>query len=219
MEFIWLEHQQKAFENLKQILAKKPIVQIFDPKKDITLTTDASEQSISGILSQAGHPIMYLSRRLTTTEHNYSNIEREALAIVWTTDRARQFLMGKTFLLKSDHRPLEFIFNPRKELPKVTTYRILRWAIRLMAFDFDIEYVKGNTIPHVDALSRLRFYREEKDKNDEEFEDTFLHLVETDVISVDKMATETTNDPVLNRIMSRIKQNRWGNCSKKSDIE
>ncbi len=66
--------------------------------------------------------------------------------------------------MRSDHRPLEFIFNPRKELPKVTTSRILRWAIRLMAFDFDIEYVKGNSIPHVDALSRLRFYKESKDK-------------------------------------------------------
>ena len=33
-----------------------------------------------------------------------------------------------------------------------------------MAFDFDIEYIKGNSIPHVDALSRLRFYKESKDK-------------------------------------------------------
>ena len=41
-----------------------------------------------------------------------------------------------------------------------------------MQFDFDIEYVKGNSIPHVDALSRVRFYKEWKDKT-EEFEDTF----------------------------------------------
>ena len=39
-------------------MANKPIVKIFDPNKDITLTTDASEHSISGILSQ-GYPIMY----------------------------------------------------------------------------------------------------------------------------------------------------------------
>ena len=52
-----------------------------------------------------------------------------------------------------------------------------------MAFDFDIEYVKGNSIPHVDALSRLRFYKESKDKTEEEFEDTFLHWVETGVLS------------------------------------
>ena len=78
-------------------MAKKLVVKIFDPKKDITLTTDASEHSISGILSQEGHPIMYLSRRLTNTEFNYSNIEKEALAIVWTTTRTRQFLIGKKF--------------------------------------------------------------------------------------------------------------------------
>ena len=38
---------------------------------------------------------MYLSRRLKNTEFIYSNIEKEALAIVWTTTRARQFLIGK----------------------------------------------------------------------------------------------------------------------------
>ena len=112
--------------------------------------------------------------------------------------------MEKRFLLRSDHRPLEFIFNPRKELLKVTTLIIRRWAIRLMAFDFDIEYVKGNSIPHVDALSRLLFYKELKDKT-EEFENTFLHWVETDVLSLDRMATETSHDPVLLRITSRIR--------------
>ena len=81
----------------KKNKTKKKTVKAFDPKKDITLTTDASEHSISGTLSQEEHPIMYLSRRLTNTEFNYSNIEKEALAIVCTTTRARQFLIGKKF--------------------------------------------------------------------------------------------------------------------------
>ena len=51
VEFIWSEKQQKAFDRLNVIMAKKPVVKIFDPKKDIMLTTDASEHSISGILS------------------------------------------------------------------------------------------------------------------------------------------------------------------------
>ena len=66
-------------------MAKKLVVKVFDPKKDITLTTDVSEHSISGILSQEGHPVIYLSKRLTNIEFNYSNIEKEAFAIVWTT--------------------------------------------------------------------------------------------------------------------------------------
>ena len=92
---IWSEKQQKAFDRLKVILAKKPVVKIFYPKKYITLTTDASEHSISGILSQEGRPIMHLSRKQTNAECNYSNIEKEALAIVWTTTRARQFFNWK----------------------------------------------------------------------------------------------------------------------------
>ena len=44
-----------------------------------------------------------------------------------------------------------------------------------MAFDFDIEYVKGNSIPHVDAISRLQFYKKLTDKTEEEFEDILLH--------------------------------------------
>ena len=171
------------------------------------LTIDASEYSIYGILSQEGHPVIYLSRRLTNTEFNYSNIEKEALVIEWTIIRARQFLIGKRFLLRSDQRPLEFIFNPRKEFHKVTTSRILRWAIRLIALDFDIEYVKGNSIPHIDALLRLRFYKESKDKTEEKFEDTFLHWVKTDVLSLDRMAAETRHGPVLSRITSRIRKN------------
>ena len=78
-----------------------------------------------------------------------------------------------------------------------------------MVFDFDIEYVKGNSIPLVDALSRLWFYKESKD-NTEEFEDTFLHWVKTDVLSLDRLAVETRHDPLLSRITSRIRKKTYG---------
>ena len=67
--------------------------------------------------------------------------------------------------------------------------------------------------PYVDALPRLRFYKESKDKT-EEFEDTFLHWVEIDVLSLDRMAAEIRHDPVLSRIVSRIRENIWGNYSR-----
>ena len=75
-----------------------------------------------------------------------------------------------------------------------------------MASDFDIEYVKGNSIPQEDAQSRLRFYKESKDKTEEEFEGTFLHWVETDVLSLERMAAETRHNPALSRITSRIRK-------------
>ena len=199
LEFIWSEKQQNPFDRLNVIMVKKPNVKIFDPKKDITVTTDVSGH----LSSKEGRPIMYLSRRLRNTEFNFSNTKKEALAIVWTTTRLRKFLIGKK---KNWEVIIESIFNPRKKLPKVTTPRILRWAIWLIAFNSDIEYLKWNSIPHVDALSRLWFYKESKDKTEEDFEDTFLLWVETDILTLDKMATETRHDPVLHGITSRIKK-------------
>ena len=80
----WLDRvweTTKTFHRLKVIVAKKPVVNILDPKKGIMLT-NAREHSISGKLSPEVHPIIYLSNGLTNTEFNYSNIEKKALAIV-----------------------------------------------------------------------------------------------------------------------------------------
>ena len=132
---------------------------------------------------------MYLSRKLLS-----------AFAIVWSMERAQNFWWGKKFLLKSDHKPLEFLFNPRKELPRVKSSRILRWAIKIMAFDFDIIFVKGNTIPHVDALSRLRF-QSENGMEHENSEDRIIQWVETDVQSRKTLIRETQLDPILSGIL------------------
>lgn len=64
----------------------------------------------------------------------------------------------------------------------------------LMMFDFDIEYVKGNTISHVDALSGLRFIISESKKRDK-FENNFLNLVETDILSRNKLAMIRSETP------------------------
>ena len=212
--FVWGVRQQKAFDELKQALHEYPVVQPFDVRKDTVLTTDASEKSVSAILSQDGHPVMYLSRRLTDAEQNYSNIEREALAIVWATSRARYYLIGKKFQLRCDHQPLEFIFNPLRQLPKVTSARLMRWALQLSAYDYDILYVKGESIPHVDALSRLDFSDSTLDTHDEKGKpDSFVHWTTTDVISIEELRHETLHDPILSAVKRRLLENNWSGCS------
>ena len=71
-------------------------------------------------------------------------------------ERARQFLIGTEFLLQTDHRLLEFIFNQYRSLlsHKCKDHEV---TVKIMAFDFDIVYVKGGSIPHADALTRLHF--------------------------------------------------------------
>lgn len=87
--FSWGILQIEAFNRIKNILSQKPVIQPFDKDKETVFTTDASEKLVAAVLFQQGHPIMYFSRRLTTTEARYSNIETEALAIVrrWTAQK------------------------------------------------------------------------------------------------------------------------------------
>ena len=112
-------------------------------------------------------------------------------------ERAQNFLLGKKFFFKSDHKPLEFLFNLRKELPRVTSSRILRSAIKIMMFDFDIIYVKENTIPYVDALSRLRF-RSENGEEHENSEDRIIQWMEMDILSHSEQRNLTRPDSKQN---------------------
>ena len=127
----------------------------------MTLTTDASEETIGAVLTQNDHPVIYISRNLTSAEQKYSNIEREALAVVFAMTRLRQFLLGRKFTLRTDHKPLQYIFNPSNQIPKVVSARLARWAITLMAYDYDVQYTPGQDIGHADTMSRLRFKDDE----------------------------------------------------------
>ncbi|PAA86570.1 hypothetical protein BOX15_Mlig030946g1 [Macrostomum lignano] len=215
-EFIWGADQDRAFHHLKELLASRPIIRPYDRKKETTLTTDASERAIAAVLTQDGHPVMYFSRRLSEAESRYSNVEREALAIVWAMERARQFLLGTCFSLRTDHRPLEFLFGRRRQLPKVANARLLRWAIRLMGFDFRIEYVKGSEIPHADALSRLNFADNESTERLPEASEEdarIVHWTGGAVLPWRELADETLKERLLVDIAARIEKNCWSNCS------
>ena len=110
--FNWTQRQTIAFETEK---GTKEIVKIFDSKKELTLTTDVSEHTVAAILSQADHQAIYKSRKLMAAEANYINIEKEVLTIIWSMETSRNFLLERKLLLKSHHKPLEFIFNTKKE--------------------------------------------------------------------------------------------------------
>ena len=117
----------------------------------------------------------------------------------------------RTEIYTKNDKPSEFIFNPTKKLPRVTSSKILRWAIIFMAFDFDIMFIKGNTIPHVDAFSRQEFDYE-KVENHKNAEDKILHWVETVIFPLNWLKIETRQSSVLSKILERITRNIWNNC-------
>jgi hypothetical protein len=106
-------------------------------------------------LDRSERPIAHASKTLTTAEQNYSQIEKEAFSIVSGVKKFHQYLVGRTFELNTDHRPVLTIFKPVKLIPMATANRLQRWAIFLMGYSYNIHFKRTHCHANVDALSRL----------------------------------------------------------------
>ncbi|GBP97604.1 Retrovirus-related Pol polyprotein from transposon 297 [Eumeta japonica] len=121
VEFKNLEYIE-SFESLKRLLTNSPVLAYPDFNQKFVLQTDASKFALGAVLSQNGHPICYASRSLNGAEQNYSTIEKELLAIVWSTKYFRPYLFGRKFLIETDHRPLVWLFSIKEPNSKLLLY-------------------------------------------------------------------------------------------------
>ena len=85
------------------------------------------------------HLISFASRTLTKAERNYSNLERQALAVIFGVKKFHQYLYCRQFALETDHKPLESLFNQKKALPTMAAARIQRWALMLATYNYTIK--------------------------------------------------------------------------------
>ncbi len=89
---------------------------------------------------------------MSDTEQRYSQIEKEALSIVWSCEKFTDFVLGKHILLGTDHKPLVPLFSTT-HLDRMPPW-ILGFRLWLSRFDYDIEHVPGKLLYTVDTLSR-----------------------------------------------------------------
>ena len=138
---------------LKSKLTTSPVFTFPRFTDPFLVATDASDTAIGGVLSQVqdGHErvIAYWSRQLHKAEHNYSIIEREALAVVGAVKEFYPYLYGFPFKLITDHNPLTSLKGI-----KDTGGRLTRWLLFLQQFTFTVEYKKGTSHSNADTLSR-----------------------------------------------------------------
>jgi hypothetical protein len=152
-KILWSSQCADALLKVQEILSSDPILLLPDMTKEFLVQTDASSTGIGAVLLQEKdnhvHPISYISRKLLDRETRYSTIERECLAIVWALQKFTRYLWGKMFVLQTDHRPLLYLNSG-----KYKNSRIMRWALSLQEFKFDVKPVQGSRNTMADALSR-----------------------------------------------------------------
>ena len=109
--FVCQPKHHRAFQNVKQIITKTPVLAYYDLEKDNVIQSNASLKGICCILMQDGKPVCYASRSLSDTESRHSNIERELLAASWSLERFKHYVFGKRVVIKMDHKPLKSIWK------------------------------------------------------------------------------------------------------------
>eukprot|EP00253_Pinus_taeda_P013560 PITA_13560 len=109
--FHWTPNCQKSFEQLKHLLTTAPILSIADPNKDYVVCTDASKEGLGGVLMQEGRVIAYESRKLKEHEQKYSAYDLELATVIHALKMWWHYLMGRKFLLHTDHHSLTNYFS------------------------------------------------------------------------------------------------------------
>ena len=152
----WGPSQEEAYTTLKDKLSKLTTLTLYNPAANIKLSADASSYRLGAVLLQDTNnewqPEAYGSRTMTEMERRYAQIEKEALSLTWAAEKFSMYLLGRSFHMETDHKPLVPLLSTKSldTLPP----RVLRFRLRLMRYDFTIAYTPGKHLCIPDTLSR-----------------------------------------------------------------
>lgn len=104
--FFWSNDCQKVFEEVKFEMANGPLLVHFDATKQITMVCDASPYGVGCVLNvvinNEERPCMMMSSSLSSAENNYSQLHREALAIIAGVKKFHKYIYGLHVLVYTD---------------------------------------------------------------------------------------------------------------------
>ena len=156
----WSTECDEAFVRAKEKLMSATVLAHYNPDLPVLLAGDASAYGVGSVISHVfpngeGRPIAFASRTLTSSEKNYSQLEKEALSLIFGLQKFHQYLYGRKFTLVTDHQPLTTIFNSKKGIPTLAAARLQRWALLLSTHSYTIQFRPTKAHGNADGLSRL----------------------------------------------------------------
>ncbi|UYV64628.1 K02A2.6-like, partial [Cordylochernes scorpioides] len=179
----WTNKHRVLFNKCKSLLTDDSVLAHYDPAKELVLACDASSYGL-GVL------------------------EKEALSIVYGCEKFRQYLLGRSFVLVTDNRPLMHLFSPHKPIPLCAASRIKRWSLKLGAFHYSVEFRKTEDHGNADALSRLPLKANEGGSYDDD-QILLLRKMNEVPFSFQDVAFETKRDNTLAIVLRNVREDTW----------
>ena len=209
----WTSTEAKAFKESKDLLTSNSLLVHYNLSRQLTLMCDASPYGVGAVLSQIDEqgverPVAYASRTLSQAEQNYSQLEKEALALIFGTKRFHNYLYGRSFTLYTDHKPLQGLLNQSKAIPTLASARIQRWALTLATYQYKIVYKRGSEISNADGLSRLPLPTSSQTIPVPSEHVLLLEHLSSGPVTATQIETMTRQDKVLSRVLYFV-QNGW----------
>ena len=206
----WGQAEQEAFSNAKAALTSSPVLTHFNPDAELHLECDASPYGMGAVLMHKFEdgtfkPVAYASRLLSATEKKYSQLDKEALAIVFGVKKYHQFLFSRKFVIHSDHKPLQHLLSEKKPIPILAPARIQCWALTFGAYDYSIVYRPGTTLKNADLLSRLPLSEAPRTVPVPGELVLLMETLQFSPISAAEIARWTTQDPVLGKVHELVR--------------
>ena len=138
---------------MKLCLTTAPVLALPTDDDQYLLDTDASDVGLGAVLSkltdEGEKPIAYGSRLCNGAERNYNVTRRELLAVIFGLKTFRQYLLGRHFIIRTDHAALQWL----KKTPSPIGQQA-RWVEQIEEFDYTIQHRPGAQHSNADAMSR-----------------------------------------------------------------
>ncbi|XP_053698952.1 uncharacterized protein K02A2.6-like [Sabethes cyaneus] len=211
--FEWNKACEEAFRWVKKDIQSDKILVHYDPRLPLILATDASPYGVGAVLSHqysdgSEKPIQYASKTLNKTQQNYSQIDKEAYAIVFGIQKFYQYLYGHRFILITDNKPLSRILSPEKGLPVLSALRMQHYAVFLASFDYEIRFRTSKESANADCMSRLPINDNGNKSWIEEVDLIELNQIETLPVTVEDLAKNTRLDANVRTLLEGLRSGR-----------
>lgn len=188
------------------MLTEAPVLAIFNPELSTKLSTDASAFALGAVLFQQHgkdwRPVGYASRALTETERKYAQIDKEALGITFGCEKFNDYVIGRHVVIETDHNPLLAI--SKKEIGDMPP-RLQRLFLRLLKYEFELQYVPGSKLVVANTLSRIPSQKQpEKGSTDVEVHAVGVLTAVVGPATLSRLQAATASDAIAQDVISGL---------------